>query len=397
MISHGSFVMKTTIFLWVTVFWGSSYTFIEGRRMSREDYWEAKRLVKLSRRPSVKSIQAENGDIYDCVIIDKQLAFEHPALKNHTIQMKPTSIPEWVKDTEGSNRTRSYIGLKGEGCPVGSVPVRRLQLQDILRFNSVSSFGRKDIKGSEHHWAVTQSRGEFLGSSASVNLWNPTVYDDSQFSLSQLWIANEGGNLPIETVEAGWIVYPQLNGDRKTRLFVYWTSDGYENTGCHNLLCPGFVLVNNGVPIDTTFSETSTYDGTSYYVTITVFQDSETQNWWVFANTEQMGYWPKELFNRLANGAANRVDWGGEVYNTNPSGLQWPTMGSGHFPVRTNFYGKSCSTSRIQVLQPDLQWVNYGDTRPYATKPNCYKIIDARTQPEWDRVITYGGPGGTQC
>lgn len=32
-------------------------------------------------------LQSEDGDIIDCVDIYKQLAFDHPALKNHTIQV----------------------------------------------------------------------------------------------------------------------------------------------------------------------------------------------------------------------------------------------------------------------------------------------------------------------
>lgn len=42
--------------------------------------------------PNAKSInfliyQTKYGDILDCVEIDKQLAFDHPLLKNHSIQV----------------------------------------------------------------------------------------------------------------------------------------------------------------------------------------------------------------------------------------------------------------------------------------------------------------------
>ncbi|XP_043710461.1 uncharacterized protein LOC122659411 [Telopea speciosissima] len=389
MISHGS------LFLWVIILFVSSYTIIEGRNITREDYLEAKRLVKLSRRPSIKSIQAENGDIFDCVIIDKQLAFEHPALKNHTIQMKPTSIPKGVKEGEGSNHIHAFIGLRGGGCPVGSVPVRRLQIHDILRYKSISSlaFGRKYVDPSQHQWAVVESHGEFLGSRAKVNLWNPTVKNDNQFSLSQFWIVYEEDDVPLETIEAGWIVFPHTFGDQQTRFFIFWTNDGYRN-GCYNLLCPGFVQVNHRVPLDSTFSVMSSFDGAQFYINLTVFKDTETQNWWVYVNGEHMGYWPKNLFSYLSSGAASRVDWGGEVFNSNPKGLQWPEMGSGQLPVGTNFEGQSCSTSSIQVLQGS-QWNDYGLTSSFSTKPNCYKVIDGGLQNQWGRVITFGGPGGT--
>ncbi|KAL6009417.1 hypothetical protein ACLOJK_022646 [Asimina triloba] len=47
------------------------------------------RLVKPFKKPTaaIKTIQNEVGDIIDCVDIYKQPAFDHPALKNHTIQV----------------------------------------------------------------------------------------------------------------------------------------------------------------------------------------------------------------------------------------------------------------------------------------------------------------------
>ena len=39
-------------------------------------------------------LQSEDGDIIDCVDIYKQPAFDHPSLKNHTIQV--SSISSYV-------------------------------------------------------------------------------------------------------------------------------------------------------------------------------------------------------------------------------------------------------------------------------------------------------------
>jgi hypothetical protein len=35
--------------------------------------------------------QTEEGDVFDCIDIHKQPAFDHPLLKNHSIQVKPHS------------------------------------------------------------------------------------------------------------------------------------------------------------------------------------------------------------------------------------------------------------------------------------------------------------------
>ncbi|KAJ0981101.1 hypothetical protein J5N97_009356 [Dioscorea zingiberensis] len=46
----------------------------------------------------VLSPHSPDGDIIDCVHISHQLAFDHPFLQNHTIQMRPSFHPEGVYD-----------------------------------------------------------------------------------------------------------------------------------------------------------------------------------------------------------------------------------------------------------------------------------------------------------
>ncbi|KAL0545529.1 hypothetical protein IC582_015415 [Cucumis melo] len=43
--------------------------------------------LKLLNKPSIKTIYSEDGDVIGCVDIYKQPAFDHPLLKNHTIQV----------------------------------------------------------------------------------------------------------------------------------------------------------------------------------------------------------------------------------------------------------------------------------------------------------------------
>ncbi|XP_042513217.1 uncharacterized protein LOC122088123 [Macadamia integrifolia] len=394
--SHGSLGFKITIFLLVTIFCVSSGSIMEGRHVSNEDYLEAKGLLKRSRRPSIKSIHLEDGDIYDCVPIEKQLAFEHPALKNHTIQMEPTSIPESVKNDKSSNHTRPYIGLKGGGCPVGSVPVRRIQIEEILSFPSVISFGRKDVFiPSEHRWAQVRMLGEFYGTRGVLNVWNPKVSSPDQFSLSQLWILNGED----ETIEAGWHVYPQkYGGDTRTRLFTYWTKDNYQHTGCLNLVCPGFVQVSTKAPVGLAVEPVSTYQGAKYEFSLRVQKDTKTSNWWLYYQEEPVGYWPSSLFKGLGSGAATRVDWGGEVVNPKTNNGKWPPMGSGNFPdPNVANYGKSCFISNLSIFKKDSSWDEYPlNPNIFASNSKCYNIIDyGLVDTQRRRVISYGGPGGS--
>ncbi|KAL0007352.1 hypothetical protein SO802_008854 [Lithocarpus litseifolius] len=55
-----------------------------------EEELELERQLKLINKPPVKSIQSEFGYIVDCVDINKQLAFDHPLLKDHKIQERPS-------------------------------------------------------------------------------------------------------------------------------------------------------------------------------------------------------------------------------------------------------------------------------------------------------------------
>ncbi|KAF8379158.1 hypothetical protein HHK36_028587 [Tetracentron sinense] len=49
---------------------------------------ELERQLKLINKTTLKTIQTEYGDVIDCIDIQKQLAFDHPLLKNHKIQVQ---------------------------------------------------------------------------------------------------------------------------------------------------------------------------------------------------------------------------------------------------------------------------------------------------------------------
>ncbi|KAJ8643323.1 hypothetical protein MRB53_005071 [Persea americana] len=82
---------------------------------------EIRRELKRLNKPAIKTIKSEDGDIIDCVDIYKQPAFDHPLLKNHTIQSAKLSLEKsnlggegqinaWNINVEGpSEATRSSI------------------------------------------------------------------------------------------------------------------------------------------------------------------------------------------------------------------------------------------------------------------------------------------------
>ena len=117
-------------------------------------------------------------------------------------------------------------------------------------------------------------------------------------------------------------VNPVLYGDNKTRIFTFWTvrvlifdlhastslfilflflkeylfflswlqTDSYKKIGCYNLLCPGFVQVDNRIALGACLSRISVYGGNQYELNFNVWKVeqyfylitvSNTSNLWI--------------------------------------------------------------------------------------------------------------------
>nr|CAD1830846.1 unnamed protein product [Ananas comosus var. bracteatus] len=107
------------------------------------------RYLEKINKPAVKSIKSPDGDIIDCVLMNKQLALDHPLLKNHKIQKVAPKRPA-SRSKAGNQRPRNgttrmawqawnHVG----NCPEGTVSVRRTTVEDVLRAGSLSRFARR--------------------------------------------------------------------------------------------------------------------------------------------------------------------------------------------------------------------------------------------------------------
>nr|GMD18010.1 uncharacterized protein LOC109160061 [Ipomoea batatas] len=118
-----------------------------------------KHLKRLNKAP-VKTIESPDGDIIDCVHISKQRAFDHPFLKDHEIQMRPSFHPEGLYDVnkestgpkERTNPITQLWHMNGR-CPEDTIPVRRTKEDDVLRASSVKRYGKKK------HSSLAKPRG----------------------------------------------------------------------------------------------------------------------------------------------------------------------------------------------------------------------------------------------
>ncbi|WP_224642585.1 neprosin family prolyl endopeptidase, partial [Vibrio vulnificus] len=78
-------------------------------------------------------------------------------------------------------------------------------------------------------------------------MWHPVVQTEVEYSSSQIWIKAGSKDSELNTIEVGWQVYPAIYGDHNTRLFIRWTNDGHNLTGCYDLKCEGFNQTSNKV------------------------------------------------------------------------------------------------------------------------------------------------------
>ncbi|MFS7992618.1 putative neprosin [Helianthus anomalus] len=382
------------------------------RSPSSHENVEVQKLLNSLNKPAVKSIKSPDGDIIDCVKISHQPAFDHPLLKNHTIKMRPSYHPNRINvdgikamnaSTHGhaSSLVTQLWHLNGK-CPEGTIPIRRTKKEDVLRASSVSSYGKKtssiakssfvdvelDVR-SRHEYAVAStSKGQFYGTKASLNVWNPYVQESNEFSLAQTWVVGGTYDTGLNTIEAGWQVCQVLYGDTNTRFFIYWTSDAYQKTGCYNL-CSGFIQTNNKYAIGGSLSPTSQTDGTQYEFTILIWKDPRGGDWWMQLNGELIGYWPSVLFTHLRR-SASEIQWGGEIVNRGTHGQHTTTqMGSGRFSGE--WFGKASYIRKIETVDahntlrtPDIYTGH---------QQNCYDILSDLDNGGWGRYFFFGGPG----
>ncbi|KAG6386558.1 hypothetical protein SASPL_151724 [Salvia splendens] len=311
---------------------------------------------------------------------------------------EPPERPKGCGGNESDSETLQAWLEAGESCPIGTVPIRRTTEKDVLRASSLRRFGRKikrvrrDTTSSDHEHAVAFVNGdEYYGAKASINVWAPRVTDQYEFSLSQLWVISGSFGNDLNTIEAGWQVSPELYGDNYPRFFTYWTTDAYQATGCYNLLCSGFVQINNKIAIGAAISPRSSYKNRQFDIGLMVWKDPKHGHWWLeFGSGLLVGYWPSFLFSHLQR-HASMIQFGGEIVNSRSTGAHTSTqMGSGHFADEG--FGKASYFRNLQVVDWDNSLIPLNNLHLLADHPSCYDIRAGKNN-AWGNYFYYGGPG----
>ncbi|OIT34340.1 hypothetical protein A4A49_61236, partial [Nicotiana attenuata] len=388
-----------------------SYDGVQGKiKLSKVEELELEKQLKLINKPSIKIIKTKYGDTYNCVDFYKQPAFDHPMLKYHDFirrHMKPTLGRSKQNSNASTTNWSSMIWSKDGGCPFGTVPIKKITKEDLVRQMNMpppedvtydteltTTFNKSDSKRGY----ISSSKGyklaivrilknpndKFVGAGMTPSIWKPYA-EGQQHSACRL-IIKKGSDI----LQVGWRVDPTLYGDNKTRFFVHFQAG---NTHCFNMLCPGFVQVSNEMPADMTFDTISHRgDKYSWEFAMNIHRDQSNGNWWVLVDEtyEQVGFWPQKIFTSLASFADN-VEWGGVAYN--PPGVREPPMGSSYFPFGYSNYDAYCR--RLYVLNDEGTTINVDKTNIYLDDYRLYRVLDfPHIGPgEFKHCVFYGGPG----
>ncbi|XP_014503004.1 uncharacterized protein LOC106763317 [Vigna radiata var. radiata] len=332
---------------------------------------ELEQQLNLINKPSIKVIQTKYGDIIDCIDINKQLAFNHPLLKNHRLQRKP-SFPNPIRKTSMKNlRDKHIFGLDKDQCPKGTIPVRRTTKEDLIREKGLlnNSIFVEDIPGVHlAEVALSSKFSPYYGVKGTNSIYNPKV-TKSQMSLSHIWVQNG----PFNKISLGW------------------HRDNYDQTGCYNLKCPGFVQTHGAIFVGAPFTNVSSYGGPLVDFLISINQDPLTKNWWLRVKDSYIGYFPIKLFSGLD--FADKVGWGGRTLT--PRGSNSPPMGSGHFP---DMHFHHASYFRL-ISYKNASKDNYGpedyQIEKFIDKPNCFGLsYYGNLHKNLEYSFQFGGPGG---
>ncbi|KAK6912786.1 Neprosin [Dillenia turbinata] len=379
---------------------------------SEHKFSKIQRKIKHLNRHVMISIKSEDGDIIDCIDIRKQPAFDHPSLKNLTIQMTPSydttpqgaSSTKMGKDYDSDVTITTQLWQKSGSCPKGAIPVRGVPTKYLVsrsygrkgpafshRVTHSDDAGSSNLKQPNHSLAILLTAGyTYLGGKADIKVWNPRVESDDEYSTSRVTLKS-GPYFHLESIESGWTVNPSVYGDRQTRFYEYWTADSSNKTGCFKLTCPGFVQTSNEIALGVAIYPISTFHGLPYQITVYIVKDLSTNNWWVqYGEKINIGYWPAELFRSVSHHAEG-VDWGGEVYSSRVGTTPHTktAMGSGNFP---DPFGYSGSMIRMRIRDNSLflkfpEWVS-----TFADEYRCFDVAyhgDYVVDPEF----YFGGPG----
>ncbi|XP_020884767.1 uncharacterized protein LOC9317944 [Arabidopsis lyrata subsp. lyrata] len=328
-----------------------------------------------------------------CISKENQPAFDHPLLMYHKIQEAPTEIPRVIGTNKKSEWPTSEAHVSTAKCPQDKVPIQNMTALSHRAKPERGNNNTSVIPKHEHAVALARGIPKVYGTKAVINIWEPVVEDKKiEMSISQIWITSgDFDTNDLNSIEVGWQVDPIVYKDNKPRLFVYWTSDAYRTTGGYNLRKPGFIQTSSEIVLGGSISPVSSFGGSQFEITILVWKDSKSGNWWLSLGPDNVlvGYWPREIFSSLAD-HGTKLDWGGEIIDSHSFGRHTKTqMGSGRFPEEG--FGNASYVRNLEMVD-DTNTLQPIEVKRYYSDGPYYSTKKLHTD-EWGTHFFFGGPG----
>jgi Neprosin len=368
------------------------------------------------------SFQDAAGQVFDCVPVEQQ-----PALRatgaTELAKAPPPPPPIQNKSSLESPRHLPFRLQRGRfddfgnerWCPPETVAIRRISLDEIVRFESLGHFLRRgknkgkpssrgnakskvipgDPAGADfpHRYAVAYHTVDNFGGRSLFNVWNPVLSGSQIMSLSQQWYS--GGSdqdNTLQTAEVGWQVCPNNfpKAGSSTVLFIFWTADNYQSTGAYNGEDKKFVRSPSTIIIGGALGDISVAGGAQCDIDVSYVYDGS--NWHLYIDGESIGYYPASIYNGGQMSIhAQEIMCGGET----DGDADYPPMGSGSFAAA----GYPNAAYHRNISYYDLN--NNAQNPPLdviQATPACYTIDpnpagDPATA-NWGAFFFFGGPGG---
>ena len=367
----------------------------------------------------VHSFEDASGQVFDCIPIEQQ-----PGLRDTRGPMPLPPDMSHAPTLGGAGG--SYTTAKGamarpdvdrhgneRRAPQGTIPMRRITLDELTRFHDLNAFFRKHPRrqaprstlydpstpsadsSQNHRYAVGRQQVANIGGTSYLSINQPAVSSNEIFSLAQHWYSG-GSGAGLQTVEVGWQVFPTKYGNASPNLFIYYTPDGYAS-GSYNLdNANTFVQLHNTYTIGGALSPASVPGGQQQWLLIGVYKWGNA--WWIylngFSNDNLLGYYPTSLFGsgQMAT-QADTIDYGGETVSGNPPNGDWGPMGSG--ANASAGWPQAAFHCYIYYWTPAgaSAWANLSQV---GASP-CYGYAQGFDSSSWGTYLYFGGPGGGDC
>ncbi|KAI0202472.1 hypothetical protein F4808DRAFT_76656 [Astrocystis sublimbata] len=349
-----------------------------------------------------------NGQIVDWVLPESQNG------AGGKIATPPPSPPKKLGQRDNTAAIRSLLAANAETKgPNGTVPILRSSGEKPKKrlpskkdngglVNIAAAADDENYQGV--HWYASSGQSvDNHGGKATVSLFKAFVENGADFSLLQTAVvrnnaAHAGGAAVSQTVECGWINYP--NQIEAPHLFAYYTTNGYatdaDNQGGWNTDVAGWVQVDADLFPGVAITSLSTDGGDQYEMEIGYYLSEG--NWWLWCMDRYIGYYPASLFSQGVNAAdtladhADVIDWYGEIYNSETA-MTTTDMGSGEFP--DTGFGKSAYMHNILYVDTNNNYIDYdGSSQLVVSDTARYNILPTwNSGSSWGSYFYLGGPG----